>query len=106
MVIHGLLVTCLDQLALIFNCLKWCFVCVFENVLKRGHCCGSRCNDPCWDVCKGVCLLKRFSMFLEIVFENVLWSVVLKNRQGFLFCKLASNQELSTLNFSKIFAMF
>ena len=72
MVIHGLLVTCLDQLALIFNCLKWCFVCGFENVLKIGQCGGNLCNDPCWDVYKGVCLLKRFSFFFfESRFESV-----------------------------------
>ena len=71
MVIHGLLVTFLDQLALIFNCLKWCFV-DFENVLKRGQCAGNLCNDPCWDVYKGVCLLKRFSMFLKVVLKDVL----------------------------------
>ena len=72
MVIHGLLVTCLDQLALIFNCLKWCFVCVgLKNVLKRGQCGGNLCNDPCWDVYKDVCLLKRFSFVFESCFESV-----------------------------------
>ena len=72
MVIHGLLVTCLDQLALIFNCLKWCFVvCGFENVLKRSQCGGNLCNDPCGDVYKDVRLLKRFSFVFESCFESV-----------------------------------
>ena len=69
MVIHGLLGTCLDQLALVFNCLKWCLVCGFENVLKRGQCGGNLCNDPCGDVYKGVCLLKSFQMFLKVVLK-------------------------------------
>ena len=72
MVIHGLLVTCLDHLPCIFNCLKWCFVCEFENILKRGHYCGNLCNDLCLDVYKGVYLFKKmFQIFLKVYFESV-----------------------------------
>ena len=71
MVIHGLLVTCLDHLLLLFNCLKWCFVCGFESILKRGLCLGNLCNDSCLNVYKGVCLLKNVSMF-ESLLGNVL----------------------------------
>ena len=79
-------------------------MCGFENVLKRGQCGGNLCNDPCWDVYKGVCLLKRFSFVFESCFESVVMCG-LENRQVFCFARV-SNQELSTLNFSKIFAMF
>ena len=41
------------SLAFAFNCLKWCFVCGFKNVLKRGHRCGNLCNDSCLNVFKG-----------------------------------------------------
>ena len=72
MVIHGLLVTCLDQLALIFNCLKWCFVCVgLKNILKRSQCGGNLCNDLCWDVYNGVYLFEK-------MFQNVFGEFVLK----------------------------
>ena len=36
---------------------------VFEDVLKRGHCCGNLCNDPCLNVYKGVLSFEKFSMF-------------------------------------------
>ena len=75
MVIHGLLVTCLDHLLLLFNCLKWCFMCCFENVLKRGHRCGNLCNDSCLNIFKGVCLLKRCFNVLKVWFWIVLWGV-------------------------------
>ena len=35
MVFHGLLVTCLDHLLLLFNCLKWCFVYGFERCFEK-----------------------------------------------------------------------
>ena len=107
MVIHGLLGTCLDQLALVFNCLKWCFVCGFEQVLKEMPCIGYPCNNSLLECfTKGVCLFeKMFQGFLKVCFESVVMCG-LKNRQVFLFCKLTSTQELSTLKFSKIFAMF
>ena len=44
-------------------------MCGFENILKRGQCGGNLCNDPCGDVYKDVCLLKRFSMFLKVVLK-------------------------------------
>ena len=74
MVFHGLLVTCLDHLLCFSNCLKWCFVCGFESILKKGLCLGNLCNDSCLNVYKGVCLLKNVSMFescLEIVLKYV-----------------------------------
>ena len=57
---------------------------MFENVLKRGQWGGNLCNDPCWDVYKGVCLLKRFSMFFGSYFENVFVRCGFENRQVFL----------------------
>ena len=72
MVIHGLLVTCLDHLPFVFNCFKWCLsVWVLKMFLKRGQCGGNLCNDPCGDVYKDVCLLKRFSFVFESCFESV-----------------------------------
>ena len=65
-------------------------VCVFENVLKRSQCGGNLCNDPCWDVYKDVCLLKRFSFVFEDCFESVV-RCVLENRQVFCFCKFDSS---------------
>ena len=44
---------------------------VLKDVLKRGHRCGNLCNDPCGDVYKDVCLLKRFSFVFESCFESV-----------------------------------
>ena len=75
MVIHGLLVTCLDHLLLLFNCLKWCFLYGFKNILKRGLCLGNLCNDSCLNVYKGVCLLKNVSMF-ESLFWEMFWNCV------------------------------
>ena len=73
MVIHGLLVTCLDHLPCIFNCLKWCFVCGFENVLKKMPCLGNPCNNSLLECfTKGVCLFKKmFQGFLKVCFESV-----------------------------------
>ena len=76
MVIHGLLVTCLDHLPCIFNCLKWCFklfemvLCVcLKDILKRGHCCGNLCNDPCFNVYKGVLSFEKFFNVLKVVLK-------------------------------------
>ena len=79
MVIHGLLVTCLDHLPLFEMVLC---VCGFENVLKRSQCGGNLYNDPCGDVYKDVCLLKRFSFVFESCFESVVMCG-LENRQVF-----------------------
>ena len=86
MVIHGLLVTCLDQLALIFNCLKWCLVRGFENVLKKMPCLGYPCNNSLLECfTKGVCLFeKMFQGFLKVCFESVC-EVWFENRQVFSF---------------------
>ena len=65
-------------------------MCGFENVLKRNQCGGNLCNDPCWDVYKDVCLLKRFSFVFESCFESVV-RCVLENRQVFCFCKFDSS---------------
>ena len=54
---------------------------MFENVLKRGQCGGNLCNDPCWDVYKYVCPLKRFSFIFESCFESCVVEWVLKIRQ-------------------------
>ena len=72
MVIHGLLVTCLDHLLFLFNCLKWCFVYGFENILKRGLCVGNLCNDSCLNIYKGVCLFEKIIQCFESCFEIVL----------------------------------
>ena len=80
MVIHGLLVTCLDHLPCVFNCLKWCFqlfemvlcVCGFENVLKKMPCLGNLCNDSCLNIYKGVCLFEKIIQCFESCFEIVL----------------------------------
>ena len=61
-----------------------CVCVIFENALKRGQCGGNLCNNPCWDVYKGVCLLKRFSFVFESRFESVV-KCGLKNRQVFCF---------------------
>ena len=70
MAIHGLLVTWfVRSLAFALQLFEMVLcVCGFENVLKRGQCSGNLCNDPCWDVYKGVCLLKRFSFVFESLF--------------------------------------
>ena len=75
MVIHELLVTCLDHLLLLFNCLKWCFVCGFENILKRDHRCGNLCNDSCLNIYKGVLSFEKMFQYFEslkVCFEIVL----------------------------------
>ena len=41
----------------------------FENILKRSQCGGNLCNDPCWDVYKGVLSFEKFSMFLKVVLK-------------------------------------
>ena len=69
MVIHGLLVTRLDHLLLLFNCLKWCFVYGFKNVLKRGHRCGNLCNDSCLNVYKVVLSFENVSIFESLFWE-------------------------------------
>ena len=51
------------------------YVCGFENILKRSQCGGNLCNDPCGDVYKDVCLLKRFSFVFESCFESVVMCV-------------------------------
>ena len=91
MVIHGLLGTCLDQLALVFNCLKWCFVCGFEKVLKKMPCIGYPCNNSLLECfTKGVRLFeKMFQGFLKVYCESVC-EVWFENWQEFCFCKLAS----------------
>ena len=77
---------------------------VLKMFLKRGQCGGNLCNDPCWDVYKGVCLLKRFSMFLKVCFESVLMCV-LKN--GKCFCKFDQVTKSGLpLNLLKDFSMF
>ena len=48
-------------------------MCGFENILKRGLCLGNLCNNSCLNVYKGVCLLKKISMF-----ESLFWEIVLK----------------------------
>ena len=86
MVIHGLLVTCLDHLPFVFNCFKWCLsVWVLKMFLKRGQCGGNLCNDPCGDVYKDVCLLKRFSFVFESCFESVVMCGFFEIRQVFCF---------------------
>ena len=107
MVIHGLLVTCLDQLALIFNCLKWCFVRDFENVLKKMPCLGYPCNNSLLECfTKGVCLFeKMFQGFLKVCFESVC-EVWFENRQVF---SLQIDKYLRVIYpkvFSKILVMF
>ena len=80
MFIHWLLATCLDHLLLLFNCLKWCLVCGFENVLKKMPCLGNHCNNSCLNVLQGVCLFeKMFQCFLKVFFEVVFVKCVLKN---------------------------
>ena len=70
MVFHGLFVICLHHFLLLFNCLKWCFVCGFENVLKRGHHCGNLCNDSCLNVYKGgLSFEKIFQCFESLIWE-------------------------------------
>ena len=58
----------------LFNCLKWCFVCVvFENVLKKMPCLGNLCNDSCLNIYKGVLSFENiFQCFKSLI---VLWSV-------------------------------
>ena len=49
------------SLSLLFNCLKWCFVCGFERCFEKRPCLGNLCNDSCLNIYKGVCLfLKRY----------------------------------------------
>ena len=93
MVFHGLLVTCFRSLAFAFQLFEMVLcVCGFENVLKKMPCLGNLCNNSCWDVYKGVCLLKRFSFVFEDCFESVV-RCVLENRQVFFFffCKFDSS---------------
>ena len=107
MVIHGLLDTCLDQLALVFICLKWCSVCGFENVLKRCLVWATLVTILYSNVLQKVFVFfkKMFQGFLKVCFESVceMW---FEKKASVLFFKLANDQELSTPNFSKIIATF
>ena len=76
-------------------------VCGFENVLKRSQCGGNLCNDPCGDVYKDVCLLKRFSFVFESCFESVVLCGF-EIRQVFCFASLIQvTKRLSTPKFLK-----
>ena len=79
MVIHGLLVTCLDQLALIFNCLKWCFVCVGLKMFWK------EANVVATFVMIHVGMYKKVYVFWKVfnVFESVLWCVFWKNGKDY-----------------------
>ena len=82
MVIHGLLVTCLDHLPLLFNCLKWCFVCGFENVLKKMPCLGNLCNNSLLECfTKGVCLFEKMFQGFESCFWKLCYGVCFESRQ-------------------------
>ena len=88
MVIHGLLVTCLDQLALIFNCLKWCVVRGFENVLKKMPCLGNPCNNSLLECFKKVFVFsKRCFKVSKVVLKVCVCEVCFEKWPG-LFCKL------------------
>ena len=84
MVIHGLLVTCLDHLPCILNCLKWCFVCGFENVLKKMPCLGNPCNNSLLECfTKGVCLFEKMFPGFERLIMKVFVKWVCEIRQVF-----------------------
>ena len=79
-------------------------MCGFENVLKRSQCGGNLCNDPCGDVYKDVCLLKRFSFVFESCFESVVLCDF-EIRQVFCFASLIQvTKRLSTPKFLKDFS--
>ena len=69
--------------------------------LKRSQCGGNLCNDPCGDVYKDVCLLKRFSFVFESSFESVV-GCGFEIRQVFCFASLIQvTKRLSTPKFLK-----
>ena len=70
MVIHGVLGTCLDQLALIFNCLKWCFMCVgLKMFRKEANVVATFVMIHVGMYTKMYLSFEKFSMFLKIVLK-------------------------------------
>ena len=58
---------------------------VLKDVLKRGHCFGNLCNDPCLNVYKGVLSFEKFFNVLKVVLK-LCCEVCFERYQG-LFCK-------------------
>ena len=54
-----------------FNCLKWCFVYDFENILKRGLCLGNLCNNSCLNVLQRCLSFEKMFQCLKVCFGKM-----------------------------------